>query len=114
MVAQPAVPNMVPMRPNVVLLLADDLSLVAMESAANATTPDGSWLMPNLRRYILEKAVDFRQAFSPNPVCCPARATLLTGQYSHNHGALTNVKRNGTAMQIPRRIRSRRRWRARR
>ncbi len=100
MVAQPAVPNMVPVRPNIVLLLADDLSLSVMDVAAQATLDDGSWFMPNFRRYILDKAVEFRQAFSPNPVCCPARGTLLTGQYSHNHGALTNVGRSGSALQL--------------
>ncbi len=94
------VPNAVPIRPDMVLLLADDLSLSAMDVAANVTLDDGSWFMPNFRRYILDKAVEFRQAFSPNPLCCPARATLLTGQYSHNHGALSNSLRNGTAMQL--------------
>jgi arylsulfatase A-like enzyme len=83
-----------------VLLLADDLSLAVMDMAANITLDNGSWFMPNFRRYILEKSVEFRQAFSPNPLCCPARATLLTGQYSHNHGALTNTIRNGSAVQL--------------
>ena len=32
----------------------------------------------------------FRDAFSPYPLCCPARATLLTGQYAHNHHVLGN------------------------
>lgn len=100
MVAGAPVPNPVPIRPNIIFLLADDLSLAVMDLAANATLDDGSLLMPNFRRYIRDKAVDFRQAFSPNPVCCPARATLLTGQYSHNHGALSNVVRNGTAVRM--------------
>ncbi len=27
----------------------------------------------------------FRNSFSPYPLCCPARASFLTGQYAHNH-----------------------------
>ena len=96
----PPVANAVPAAPNIVLLLADDLSLQVMDYAASATLADGSYLMPNFRRYIRDKAVDFRQAFSSNPVCCPARATILTGQYSHNHGTYTNWIRNGTAVSF--------------
>ena len=96
----PPVLNAVPAAPNIVLLIADDLSLQVMDYAASVTLADGSYLMPNFRRYIRDKAVDFRQAFSPNPVCCPARATILTGQYSHNHGTYTNWIRNGTAVSF--------------
>jgi arylsulfatase A-like enzyme len=93
-------PQPVPTRPNIVLLLVDDLSVTVLDAAANVSLGEGRWFMANFRRYILEKAVDFRQAFSPNPLCCPARATLLTGQYSHNHGALSNGARNGGVVQL--------------
>ncbi len=99
-VGAPPAPYPVPVRPNIVLLLADDLSLAVMDYASNATLEDGSFLMPNFRRYIRDKAVEFRQSFSPNPVCCPARATILTGQYSHNHATYTNWIRNGTAVNM--------------
>jgi arylsulfatase A-like enzyme len=32
----------------------------------------------------------FEQAIASFPLCCPARATHLTGQYAHNHGVLHN------------------------
>lgn len=32
----------------------------------------------------------FTNYITVTPLCCPSRATLLTGQYAHNHGALSN------------------------
>ena len=33
----------------------------------------------------------FERYYDNNPLCCPSRATLLTGLYSHNHGIETNL-----------------------
>ncbi len=30
--------------------------------------------------------ISFENSFAPYPLCCPARATFLTGQHAHNHG----------------------------
>ena len=30
---------------------------------------------------------------SPHPLCCPARAEILTGQYAHNNGVRSNAER---------------------
>ncbi|MGZ4493478.1 MAG: sulfatase family protein [Nocardioides sp.] len=66
-------------RPNVVVIMADD--------ARN----DDLRFMPNVRRLITDQGVRFTNTFSPQPLCCPARASFLTGQYSHNHHVWSHV-----------------------
>jgi len=46
--------------------------------------------MPKTRRWFARDGVTLTNMFATTPVCCPARATLMTGDYSHNHGVLTN------------------------
>lgn len=69
--------------PNVVVLMTDDQTLEEMR------------VLPNTRRLIGRRGVEFRNYFSSYPLCCPARATTLTGQYAHNHGVLGNLPPRG-------------------
>ena len=64
--------------PNVVLLLSDDQTLEEMR------------FMPKVRSLIGDRGATFPTAVTNWPLCCPARATLQTGQYAHNHGVLGN------------------------
>lgn len=41
---------------------------------------------PRTRRLFERTGISFENSFSPYPLCCPARASFLTGQYAHNHG----------------------------
>ena len=41
--------------------------------------------MPLTKRLIGGAGVTFTNSFSPDPLCCPARASALTGLYTHNH-----------------------------
>ena len=48
--------------------------------------------MPQTRRLVARPGTRFKESFVTTPVCCPSRATLLTGQYAHNHGTTSNHK----------------------
>ena len=45
--------------------------------------------MPRTRRLLADQGTTMTQGLAPTPICAPARASLLTGQYAHNHGVLT-------------------------
>lgn len=68
-------------RPNVVLVMADDLDLLLGSLEA----------MPHLQALLVDQGMTFTNAFVPLPLCCPARASLWRGQYPHNHGVRTNL-----------------------
>lgn len=61
-----------PERPNIVVVLTDDLDTGSISH------------MPKLRSSLVEKGTSFDNAFVTDPMCCPARATFLRGQYPHN------------------------------
>jgi arylsulfatase A-like enzyme len=46
--------------------------------------------MPRTRELLAERGTTFANSFASYPLCCPSRATLLTGQYAHNSGVLGN------------------------
>ncbi len=52
--------------------------------------------MSRTQRLFGRKGVRFERAFATTPVCCPFRASLMTGQYAHN----SEVRRNGDARNL--------------
>jgi arylsulfatase A-like enzyme len=48
------------------------------------------------------RGATFRHHFTNWPLCCPSRATQLTGQYAHNHGVLGNKLPDGSYLRFPR------------
>jgi len=61
-------------RPNIVFIMVDDMR------------DDDVRYMPWTRRLVGDRGVRFVNSFVPLPRCCPARASVLTGLYPHNHG----------------------------
>ncbi|MEZ4608600.1 MAG: sulfatase [Deinococcales bacterium] len=57
---------------------------------------DSLWTMPFLSEHILPQSLNLTNAFMTNPVCCPARASILSGFQPHNTGVLNNSSLNGT------------------
>jgi arylsulfatase A-like enzyme len=68
-------------RPNIVVLMADDLDLGSFEAAGEAG------LLPHLSQ-LFARGTRFRESFVTESLCCPSRATYLTGLYPHNHGVV--------------------------
>ncbi|HWJ08379.1 MAG TPA: sulfatase-like hydrolase/transferase, partial [Nocardioides sp.] len=62
-----------PRRPNIVVVMADDMRV------------DDLAFAPHVRELVARHGLTFENAFSPYPLCCPARASFLTGRYAHNH-----------------------------
>ena len=52
-------------------------------------------VMPNVERLLVRRGTSFTNSFASFPLCCPSRATFLTGQYAHNHGVLSNTPPSG-------------------
>ncbi len=46
--------------------------------------------MANVRRLLASHGITFRRAYVTTSLCCPSRASILTGQYSHHHGVVQN------------------------
>ena len=77
-------------RPNIVVVMTDDQTLESMR------------VMPNVRRLIGREGATFLNSFASFPLCCPSRATFVTGQYAHNHRVLGNrPPRGGYEKLVP-------------
>ncbi|WP_181309527.1 sulfatase family protein [Nocardioides campestrisoli] len=75
-------------RPNIVMVLTDDMRADELEQ------------MPKTQALMRERGLDFTDAVSPHPLCCPARAELLTGQYAQNNGVRHNESKYGGYSRI--------------
>jgi arylsulfatase len=75
-------------RPNVVVILADDLGF------SDAAPYGGEIATPNLDR-LARNGIRYTQFYNTSR-CCPTRASLLTGLYSHRAGIGHMVQDRGT------------------
>lgn len=69
-----------PNPPNILFLMADQLR-------SDVLRPENPCIAPNLKA-LAARGVSFERAYTPNAVCSPARASLMTGLLPHNHGVL--------------------------
>jgi arylsulfatase A-like enzyme len=73
-----------PRRPNIILLLPDQMRASAMGVSGN---PDVQ--SPHIDR-LAREGIRFKRTYANVPVCCPARAILLTGTYPQVNGMMAN------------------------
>src|SRR5829696_4364722 len=65
-------------QPNVIFILTDDMR------------KDDLQYMPKTKNLLQSRGMTFQNAFVSNSICCPSRATIMRGQYSHNTGVWSN------------------------
>jgi N-acetylglucosamine-6-sulfatase len=70
-------------RPNVLMLMTDDQTVESMR------------VLGNVKSLLADRGTTFENNFVDFSLCCPSRATYLTGQYAHNHGVLSNSAPSG-------------------
>ena len=69
--------------PNFVFVMTDDMDAASLSA------------MPHVRSLLGKEGATFRRYYAGVSLCCPSRATLLTGKYAHNTKVLANRGANG-------------------
>lgn len=65
-------------RPNIVVVLTDD------------QRRDTLRYMPTVQRLLVDQGTRYTRAMVPTSLCCPSRATILTGRYAHTSRVFGN------------------------
>lgn len=65
-------------RPNFLVIITDDQRYDTMQ------------YMPKTQALIFDQGVTFAHGYVTTPLCCPSRASILTGMYAHNHKVYDN------------------------
>jgi N-acetylglucosamine-6-sulfatase len=72
-----------PTLPKIVLVLTDDQRRAALRH------------MPQVQKLLVDKGTQFSNAMVPTALCCPSRATILTGLYAHHRKVYGNGDAGG-------------------
>ncbi len=73
-------------RPNILIIVTDDQRA-------------GLEVMPAARAWFRRRGTTYRPGFATTPMCCPARASIMTGRYAHNHGVKSNGGRSEPGLE---------------
>jgi N-acetylglucosamine-6-sulfatase len=63
--------------PNILLIVPDDLPKRGFHTRE---------VMPKLFARMVDRGLEYELGFTTHPLCCPARWSMMTGLYAHNHG----------------------------
>jgi N-acetylglucosamine-6-sulfatase len=77
-----------PDQPNFILILSDDQDVASLAH------------MPNVQKLLVQQGTVFTNMFVTTPLCCPSRASILRGQYAHNHLVQSNEEAYGGFRQF--------------
>ena len=66
--------------PNILIIVTDD------QRAAGTLG-----VQPTVRSWLRDEGTTFTNAYATTPLCCPSRASIITGLYAHNHGITNGI-----------------------
>lgn len=72
-------------KPNIIIIMTDQQFADAMSSVMGNHYIN----TPHMDK-LAEEGMRFTEAYSPNPLCMPMRTSMMTGQFPHQTGVLTN------------------------
>lgn len=67
-------------RPNVLIIFTDDQRAM-----------DTMQVMPRTQEWFGQGGTTFMNGYAATPLCCPARAAIMSGRFAHNSGVKTNA-----------------------
>ena len=82
-------------RPNVLVITTDQQWAGAMSCAGNP------WLETPAMDGLARNGVQFELAYTPNPICVPARTSYMTGTIPHENGVITNLREEHVDLTEP-------------
>jgi len=71
-------------QPNIIIVYADQMRYDAMGCSGNPVIKT-----PHIDR-LASEGVQFTESYTSYPICCPFRASMLTGKYAQGHGMVQN------------------------
>lgn len=88
--AAPGTSGAVRPRPNVVVIQTDDQTLNQLTATWVTATGTVARVMPQTIDRIRRRGINFTRYYASYPLCCPSRATLISGRYAHSNGVISN------------------------
>lgn len=67
-------------RPNVLVIVTDDQRATRLGR-----------FQPQTKAWLKDGGTTFANAYASTPLCCPSRASILSGRYAHNHNVRSNA-----------------------
>ncbi len=77
---KPDLPPGLAQKPNIIVITTDDQTVAQLNEST----------MPTVMSQLAAQGTTFTNMIATTPLCCPSRATFLTGQYMHNNGVTSN------------------------